>query len=62
MQVRHRFGLFDEVCTSAGVQVRHCNWVRFLRVSENYGPQVLLSEYFENYFSFNYFDYQYSII
>lgn len=40
LQVRHRFGLFDEVCTSGGVQVRHCNWVRFLRVSENYGPQV----------------------
>ncbi|KAJ8730600.1 hypothetical protein PYW08_002013 [Mythimna loreyi] len=40
--IRHRFGLFDEVCTSGGVQVRHCNWVRFLRVSDNYGPQVNL--------------------
>lgn len=39
-QIRHRFGLFDEVSTSGGVQVRHCNWVRFLRVSEHYGPQV----------------------
>ncbi|CAG9129000.1 unnamed protein product [Plutella xylostella] len=42
VRVRHRFGLFDEVCASGGVQVRHCNWVRFLRVSENYGPQVNL--------------------
>ncbi|GBP20397.1 hypothetical protein EVAR_14646_1 [Eumeta japonica] len=41
-QIRHRFGLFDEVCTSGGAQVRHCNWVRFLRVSEHYGPQVNL--------------------
>lgn len=40
LQIRHRFGLFDEVCTSGGIQVRHCNWVRFLRVSDNYGPQV----------------------
>lgn len=42
LQIRHRFGLFDEVCTSGGVQARHCNWVRFLRVSDNYGPQVRL--------------------
>lgn len=23
-----------------GRTVRHCNWIRFLRVSETYGPQV----------------------
>ncbi|XP_077285564.1 uncharacterized protein LOC143910840 [Arctopsyche grandis] len=40
--IRHRFGLYDEISSSGGVQVRHCNWVRFLRVSEQYGPQVNL--------------------
>lgn len=39
-QIRHRFGLYDEITTVNGRRVRHCNWIRFLRVSETYGPQV----------------------
>ncbi|ETN60669.1 zinc finger protein [Anopheles darlingi] len=38
--IRHRFGLYDEITTVNGRTVRHCNWIRFLRVSETYGPQV----------------------
>ncbi|XP_039429214.1 zinc finger protein 177-like isoform X2 [Culex pipiens pallens] len=38
--IRHRFGLYDEITTVNGRRVRHCNWIRFLRVSETYGPQV----------------------
>lgn len=40
LQVRHRFGLYDEISISNGFRVRHCNWIRFLRVSKTYGPQV----------------------
>lgn len=42
MQVRYRFGLYDEISYTNGRKVRHCNWVRFLKVSETYGPQVNL--------------------
>ncbi|XP_031627902.1 zinc finger protein 672-like [Contarinia nasturtii] len=38
--IRHRFGLYDEISISNGFRVRHCNWIRFLRVSKTYGPQV----------------------
>ncbi|XP_053675967.1 zinc finger and SCAN domain-containing protein 2-like [Anopheles nili] len=38
--IRHRFGLYDEITAVNGRTVRHCNWIRFLRVSETYGPQV----------------------
>ncbi|XP_052897226.1 zinc finger protein 177-like [Anopheles moucheti] len=38
--IRHRFGLYDEITIVNGRTVRHCNWIRFLRVSETYGPQV----------------------
>uniref|UniRef100_A0A182Q7V8 C2H2-type domain-containing protein n=1 Tax=Anopheles farauti TaxID=69004 RepID=A0A182Q7V8_9DIPT len=38
--IRHRFGLYDEIISVNGRTVRHCNWIRFLRVSETYGPQV----------------------
>ncbi|XP_061511659.1 zinc finger protein 235 [Anopheles gambiae] len=38
--IRHRFGLYDEITSINGRTVRHCNWIRFLRVSETYGPQV----------------------
>uniref|UniRef100_A0A182PA88 C2H2-type domain-containing protein n=1 Tax=Anopheles epiroticus TaxID=199890 RepID=A0A182PA88_9DIPT len=38
--IRHRFGLYDEITSVNGRTVRHCNWIRFLRVSETYGPQV----------------------
>lgn len=40
LQIRYRFGLYDEIATTNGQKVRHCNWVRFLRMSESYGPQV----------------------
>lgn len=40
LQIRHRFGLYDEISISNGYRVRHCNWIRFLRVSKTYGPQV----------------------
>ncbi|KAL5279334.1 hypothetical protein ACFFRR_003738 [Megaselia abdita] len=40
--VRYRFGLYDEILYAAGKRVRHCNWIRFLRVSDVYGPQVNL--------------------
>jgi len=29
--LRHRFGLHDEIKIESGAPVRHCNWVRFLR-------------------------------
>lgn len=46
-QVRHRFGLYDKIVSSAygSTTVRNCNWVRFLRVSSVYGPQVSFSEF-----------------
>ncbi|XP_055387326.1 zinc finger protein 112-like [Condylostylus longicornis] len=40
--IRYRFGLYDEISYTFGKRVRNCNWVRFLRVSESYGPQVNL--------------------
>lgn len=40
LQIRHRFGLYDEVTYTYGRKVRNCNWIRFLRISELYGPQV----------------------
>ena len=42
LQIRHRFGLYDEIAYTNGKKVRHCNWIRFLRVSESFGPQVSL--------------------
>ncbi|CAO1382582.1 unnamed protein product [Diamesa tonsa] len=38
--IRHRFGLYDEITFTNGRKIRNCNWIRFLRVSQNYGPQV----------------------
>ncbi|XP_055710751.1 zinc finger protein 771-like [Phlebotomus papatasi] len=38
--IRHRFGLYDEISATNGKRVRHCNWIRFLRVSETYGSMV----------------------
>lgn len=42
LQVRHRFGLYDRVVSSADgrAAIRNCNWVRFLRVNTIYSPQV----------------------
>ena len=35
LQVRYQFGLFDEIHVIDDEEVRHCNWVRFLRSSTN---------------------------
>lgn len=40
LQIKHRFGLYDEISYTSGRKVRNCNWVKFLRVAETYGPQV----------------------
>jgi len=40
--LRHRFGLHDEVKHEAGRPVRHCNWVRFLRYSLTFNEEVNL--------------------
>jgi hypothetical protein len=46
LQIRHRFGLYDEITFASGRRTRHCNWVRFLKVIDSYGPQV--SKYSSN--------------
>ena len=38
--LRHRFGLHDEIKDEGGRSIRHCNWVRFLRFSLVMTPQV----------------------
>ena len=38
--LRHRFGLYDEIKDEGGRSVRHCNWLRFLRFSLVMTPQV----------------------
>ena len=38
--LRHRFGLHDEIKEDSGLPVRHCNWVRFLRYSLVMTPEV----------------------
>ncbi|XP_076325077.1 uncharacterized protein LOC143233077 isoform X2 [Tachypleus tridentatus] len=40
--VRHQFGCYDEVQDTDDRRVRHCNWVRFLRVSSTFCPEVNL--------------------
>jgi len=35
MQVRRRYGGFDEVLQVEKREVRHCNWVRFLQATTN---------------------------
>lgn len=41
-QIRHRFGCYDEISGSGSRRVRHCNWVRFLRVANSFNPAVNL--------------------
>ncbi|XP_070506388.1 uncharacterized protein [Chironomus tepperi] len=38
--IRHRYGLYDEITYTTGRSVRNCNWIRFLRTADVYGPQV----------------------
>ncbi|XP_076322373.1 uncharacterized protein LOC143231676 isoform X2 [Tachypleus tridentatus] len=40
--VRHQFGCYDDVQEIDSRRVRHCNWVRFLRVSPTFCPEVNL--------------------
>ncbi|GLV32530.1 Kruppel homolog 1 [Carabus blaptoides fortunei] len=40
--IRHRFGCYDEISGHGSRKVRHCNWVRFLRVASSYIPAVNL--------------------
>jgi hypothetical protein len=40
LQIRHRFGCYDEITEVDGHRVRHCNWVRFLRAATAYNEDV----------------------
>eukprot|EP00095_Tigriopus_kingsejongensis_P006908 maker-scaffold126_size328755-snap-gene-2.11 protein:Tk06908 transcript:maker-scaffold126_size328755-snap-gene-2.11-mRNA-1 annotation:"zinc finger protein" len=40
--IRHRFGLYDEISQVAGRKIRQCNWIRFLRYSLVYNETVNL--------------------
>lgn len=39
-QVRHRFGCYDEISVNGSRKVRHCNWVRFLRIANAFNSDV----------------------
>lgn len=39
-QIRYHYGLYDEIALVLGKPVRHCNWIRFLRMSERYTANV----------------------
>jgi hypothetical protein len=39
-QIRHRFGCYDEISGNGPRRVRHCNWVRFVRVANSFNPAV----------------------
>ncbi|CAN7983268.1 unnamed protein product [Ixodes hexagonus] len=40
--IRHRFGCYDEIQHGKTKQVRHCNWVRFVRHSPEFSAEVNL--------------------
>uniref|UniRef100_T1JFB6 C2H2-type domain-containing protein n=1 Tax=Strigamia maritima TaxID=126957 RepID=T1JFB6_STRMM len=40
--IRHQFGCYDEIQEVDRQRVRHCNWIRFLRFSSHYTPEVNL--------------------
>lgn len=40
LQIRHRFGCYDEISGNGPRRVRHCNWVRFVRVAAAFNPAV----------------------
>ena len=42
LQIRHRFGCYDEITEVDRRRVRHCNWVRFLRSTSTYNDEVNL--------------------
>lgn len=38
--IRHRFGCYDEISFDGSRKIRHCNWVRFVRISNSFNPSV----------------------
>ncbi|KAG0432612.1 hypothetical protein HPB47_020683 [Ixodes persulcatus] len=42
VSIRHRFGCYDEIQHGKTKQVRHCNWVRFVRHSPEFSAEVNL--------------------
>lgn len=42
LQIRHRFGCYDEISGSGSTKVRHCNWIRFIRIASTFNPSVNL--------------------
>lgn len=40
LQIRHRFGCYDEISKNGPRRIRHCNWVRFVRVANAFNPAV----------------------
>lgn len=35
-QIRHRFGCYDQVTEVNRLRVRYCNWVRFLKITQQH--------------------------
>ena len=35
LQIRYKFGCYDEICDVENRMVRHCNWIRFSKSSGN---------------------------
>ncbi|KAK9701353.1 hypothetical protein QE152_g30658 [Popillia japonica] len=42
LTIRHRFGCYDEISGIGSRKIRHCNWIRFLRVANSFNPSVNL--------------------
>lgn len=40
--IRHRFGCYDEIQKAKTKEVRHCNWIRFVRHSPEFSAEVNL--------------------
>ncbi|KAL9874727.1 zinc finger protein 235-like [Glossina fuscipes] len=38
--IRYQFGLYDEIAIMLGKEVHHCNWIRFLRISNTFDSNV----------------------
>ena len=38
--LKQRFGLLDEIKQDSGKLIRHCNWIRFLKINLMMGPDV----------------------
>ncbi|KAK7591168.1 hypothetical protein V9T40_002781 [Parthenolecanium corni] len=40
LQIRHRFGCYDEIVEINKRKVRHCNWIRFLKIATKFSEDV----------------------